>query len=64
MRTYPTLRRALAFLLAVVTILLGLMSMLLPEYLSTNFVVGVTDVMLGVSIVLGIVVIRSRYDDA
>jgi hypothetical protein len=52
----------MAALLAVAAIVLGVVVMFDPDFLETRVVLGVTDVLLGVSIVLGIVVIRSHYD--
>jgi len=62
MRTYPSVRRALAGLLAAVAIGLGVIIIAIPGELDINFILGITDIFLGISIVLGIVVIRSRYD--
>ena len=62
MHTYPNVRRALAGLLALVAILLGLFIMIFPNRIAPTFILGVTDVMLGVAIVLGIVIVRSQYD--
>jgi hypothetical protein len=62
MRTYPTVRRAIAFFLAVTAGIVGIFIMIVPDRLPINFVLGVTDVLLGISIILGIVVIRSHYD--
>jgi hypothetical protein len=62
MRTYPSARRALAAVLATVAIVLGVISMIFPGAVAPSFILGITDVMLGVSIVLGIVIIRSVYD--
>jgi hypothetical protein len=62
-RTYPSLRRALAALLSAVAIIIGVLIMFFPTQFAPAFLIGVTDVMLGVAIVLGIVVVRSHYDN-
>lgn len=64
MRTYPSFRRAVALLLAVVALVLGVFSLLDPNYSPQRnaFLLGMTDVLLAVSIILGVVIIRSQHD--